>query len=108
MQINFDKESQILDFTHHREESENNKTIVSKQIQELNDIQAQLELEQLEKKHLWKVLKSVKQFLKSDESFESLLVMLNEYIILLEQLMFDKKQKNKKLGVDNKSSYETE
>jgi len=42
-------------------------------------------------------LKSLKTFLKSDECFEPLLVILNEYIILLEQLMFDKKQE-KKLG----------
>ena len=45
----------------------------------------------MEKKYLWKVLKAIKIFFKTDQAFEPMLVMLNEYVILMEQLVFDKK-----------------
>ena len=56
---------------------------------------------------MWKALKSLKSFLKTDECFEPLLVMLNEYIILLEQLMFEKKQESKKLGFNTTQLFES-
>jgi DNA repair ATPase RecN len=56
---------------------------------------------------MWRALKSLKQFLKTDECFEPLLVMLNEYIILLEQLVFEKKQDSKKLGFNTNKLFES-
>ena len=79
----------------------NNQTLNS------NIINDQIEIEQLEKKHLWKALKCLKVFLKSDGGFQELLAMLNEYIVLLEQLIFDKKQNQKRLGTLNIKSTQT-
>ena len=61
-------------------------------------LEEQLTYEEAEKKYLWRALKAVKSFLKKDEAFENLVVMLNEFVILLEQLLFIKKNVHKKLG----------
>lgn len=44
-------------------------------------------------------MKSLKSFLKTDQAFEPLVVMLNEYVVLLEQFVFDKKLKYKQIGI---------
>ena len=88
-----------MQLSHESDVTQNDKEIVRKQLQEMTQLQNTLEIEEGEKRHLWKALKSLKQFLKTDQVFDPLLVMLNEYVILLEQYVFDKNQKNKQIGI---------
>lgn len=72
--------------------------MLDEQRKEVVVLEEQLSLEEAEKKYLWRAMKAVKSFLKKDEAFESVVVMLNEYVILLEQLLFTKKNVHKKIG----------
>lgn len=56
-------------------------------LESLQKLEQRLKLGQLEKSYLWRALKSLKTFMKSDQAFNQLEDMLNEFIVLLEQLV---------------------
>jgi hypothetical protein len=57
-------------------------------------LEGKLNFSNLEKTYLWKVLKGMKAFLKTDMNFKPLELMLNEYVVLLEQLVILTQNKN--------------